>query len=92
MSIWSCAFLDSPLLGVTWPEILRGYLNNQPPEFLGDAAKDALEQLKTSDYVHLVPDMQIALLDALLHAAADTEVARRCAQFCSLQTRLRSLP
>ncbi len=68
-----------PLLPVTWPELVRHYLedNQVTPPFV--EAQEALDALKQSDYCALSGAHRLMLLEALIHAVTDTEIVRKCA-------------
>jgi len=68
-----------PLLPVTWPELVRHYLedNQVTPPFV--EAREALDALKQSDYCALSGAHRLMLLEALIHAVTDTEIVRKCA-------------
>ena len=68
-----------PLLPLTWPELVRHYLEGHQlsPPFV--EAREALDALKQGDYCALSGAYRLKLLEALIHAAADTEIVRRCA-------------
>ena len=71
----NCLF--RPLLGVTWTELVRHFLEDHPSPLLGADAGDALRALREDDYWDLPSEHRLALLEALIHAAADTEVMRK---------------
>ena len=68
-----------PLLPVTWPELVRHYLedNQVTPPFV--EAREALDALKQSNYAALSGAHRLMLLEALIHAVTDTEIVRKCA-------------
>jgi hypothetical protein len=65
-----------PLLGVTWPELVRHFLEVHPSPMLGQDAAEALNALRRADYCDLPGSQRLILLEALIHAAADTETVR----------------
>ncbi len=75
--ILSC--MRRPLLPLTWPELVRHYLesNQASPPFV--EAREALDALKQDDYSSLCGVHRLKLLEALIHAVADTEIVRKCA-------------
>ena len=68
-----------PLLPLTWPELVRHYLesNQTSPPFV--EAREALDALKQDDYSSLSGAHRLKLLEALIHAVADTDIVRKCA-------------
>lgn len=62
---------------MTWTELVRHFLEDHPSPLLGEDAADALKALRERDYWELPGSQRLKLLDALIHAAADTEVMRR---------------
>jgi hypothetical protein len=46
---------------------------------LGADSADALDALRAADYDDLPGPQRLILLEALIHAAADTETVRKCA-------------
>ena len=76
--------MDRPLLPLTWTELVRHYLegNQASPPFV--EAGEALDALKQHDYCNLCGAYRLKLLEALIHAVADTEIARKCVSRMSL--------
>jgi hypothetical protein len=71
-----------PLLGATWPELTRHFLEAAAAAGttgISEEAIEALAALKKLDYVCLPAAQRLALLEALLQAAADAEPLRKCA-------------
>ncbi len=66
-----------PLLGVTWTELVRHFLEDHPSPLLGADAGGALQALREADYWDMPGVQRLQLLEALIHAAADTEVMRK---------------
>lgn len=56
---------------------MRHFLEDHPSPLLGADAGDALRALREDDYWDLPSEHRLALLEALIHAAADTEVMRK---------------
>lgn len=63
---------------MTWPELVRHFLEAHPSPMLGQDAAEALDALRTADYSELPGRQRLILLEALIHAAADTETVRKC--------------
>lgn len=57
--------------------MVRHFLEDHPSPMLGADAGDALAALRQDDYWDLSAAHRLALLEALIHAAADTEVMRK---------------
>ncbi len=70
--------IHRPLLPLTWTELVRHYLegNQASPPFV--EARAALDALKQGDYCRLSGAHRLKLLEALIHAVADTEIVRKC--------------
>lgn len=70
--------MHRPLLPLTWTELVRHYLEGTQasPPFV--EAREALDALKQDDYCNLGGAHRLKLLEALVHAVADTENARKC--------------
>jgi len=62
---------------VTWTELVRHFLEDHPSPLLGEDAAGALQALRERDYWELPGAQRLILLEALIHAAADTEVMRK---------------
>ncbi len=70
--------LCRPLLGAMWPELVRARLGAAGDLALGGPAAAALEALRAKEYGRLSAPQRLALLEALVHAAADVDAVRRC--------------
>lgn len=68
-----------PLLPATWPELVRHYLEDNQVSPPMAEARGALDALKRGDYPSLPGGHRLRLLEALIHAVADTEIVRKCA-------------
>ena len=77
MSCLNTLLYCRPLLPVTWPELVRHYLedNQSGPPF--EEAREALDALRQSDYSTLSAAHRLKLLESLIHAVADTEIVRK---------------
>lgn len=76
-----CPRACRPLLGTTWPELTRHYLEAAAAAgatALSDEARAALAALRKCDYAALAARDRLALLEALLQAAADAETLHKC--------------
>ncbi len=81
------------MLGIAWPELARHFLEAAAAASgiaPGEEAAAALAAIRKVDYMRLPARDRLALLEALLHAAADTEALRRwafllCCQCSSLR-------
>ena len=67
-----------PLLGATWPELVRARLGAAGDLALGGPAAAAAAALARTEYAALPGRERLALLEALVHAAADVDAVRRC--------------
>ena len=65
-----------PLLGATWPELVRARLAGACEAAGGGAAAGALAALAATEYGDLPGRQRLALLEALVHAAADVDAVR----------------
>ena len=83
-----------PLLGTTWPELTRHYLEAAAAAgttSLNEEARAALAALRTCDYASLPARDRLALLEALIQAAVDAETLHKCALGFPLRDKLPSL-
>ena len=67
-----------PLLGATWPGLVRARLGAAGDLALGGPAAAAAAALARTEYAALPGRERLALLEALVHAAADVDAVRRC--------------
>ena len=65
-----------PLLGATWPELVCARLAGAGEAAGGGAAAGALAALAATEYGDLPGRQRLALLEALVHAAADVDAVR----------------
>ncbi|KAK9832062.1 hypothetical protein WJX81_003439 [Elliptochloris bilobata] len=65
-----------PLLGTTWPELVRARLGATGDLALGGPAAAAAAALAAIEYAALPGRQRLALLEALVHAAADVDAVR----------------
>ncbi|KAK9824314.1 hypothetical protein WJX72_009375 [[Myrmecia] bisecta] len=65
-----------PLLGVTWPEMVRICLENHDGHRISPEVSAAMKRLKAAEYEQLSAAERLVLLEAVMHVAADMEVVR----------------
>lgn len=68
------AGVGRPLLGVTWPELVREALKNESELNIGEAEAAAVQKLENEDYQSLPVRDRLALLLGLTRLTNNSEV------------------